>query len=96
MYKVWYFENHDHPNDDPIRTCIVTANELKEMEESSAYEIVKSEEVTVAMRMVRKASTNEWVVKVYYNGKFNEEASYYTEDRDDAIATMDDMLKRLQ
>lgn len=42
----------------------------------------------------RRNEHGEFVVKYYENGKFNDEKSYYTEDWEDAVATMKDMKKR--
>ncbi len=47
----------------------------------------------IFLNIVRKASTDEWVVKVHINGKYSEESTYYTDDKDDAISTMADMKK---
>ena len=44
-------------------------------------------------RIVRKAETNEWVVKAYYNGKYDEESTYYTDDKQDAVDTMKAMIE---
>lgn len=41
----------------------------------------------VEFKLVRKTSTDEWVVKVYIDGKFNEDKSYYTDDKTDAENT---------
>lgn len=44
-------------------------------------------------RMVLKSNrdTDEWVVKVYIDGKYSDEHSYYTDDKADAEATMASM-----
>jgi len=47
-------------------------------------------------KVVRKPSTDEWVVKVYNNGKYSEAETYYTNDKSDALETMKDMKKRGQ
>lgn len=39
-------------------------------------------------KLKRKASTEEWVVVVYLNGRRCEERCYYTDDRQDAVDTM--------
>lgn len=42
----------------------------------------------------RKRETGEWVVPVYdYTGTRDEGKTYYTDDKDDALATYRDMLK---
>jgi len=35
-------------------------------------------------KLVHKPDTGEWVVKVYVNGKYDEDKSYYTDDKQDA------------
>lgn len=39
-------------------------------------------------KVVRKPSTDEWVVKVYNNGKYSEAETYYTNDKTDALHTL--------
>jgi len=48
----------------------------------------------IFLNVVKKASTNEWVVKVHINGKYDEDATYYTDDKEDAISTMAAMKER--
>ena len=38
-------------------------------------------------KLARKPETNEWVVKAYKDGKYDEDATYYTDDKRDAIDT---------
>lgn len=47
----------------------------------------------VKLCTVRKVETDEWVVKVYVDGKYKEGPTYYTDDKEDAIATMKHMTK---
>lgn len=42
---------------------------------------------------VRKID-GEYVVKVYINGKYSEDDTYYTDDKEDAINTRFDMITR--
>ena len=42
----------------------------------------------IKLSTVRKVETDEWVVKVYINGKYSEHATYYTDDKKDALDTM--------
>lgn len=51
---------------------------------------------TVRLTLARKPETNEWLVKVYINGKYNENATYYTDDKQDAIDTAKTMLQLYQ
>ena len=47
----------------------------------------------ITTKLVRKTETDEWVVKVYVDGKYDENSTYYTNDKADAIMTqkwMDD------
>lgn len=48
----------------------------------------------IFLNIVRKSSTDEWVVKVHVDGKYNEDATYYTDDKEDAISTMAHMKKQ--
>lgn len=52
-----------------------------------------NESHVVKAKVVRKAETDEFVVKVYIDGKYNEEASYYTDDKADAFATRYSILR---
>jgi len=45
------------------------------------------------MRLVRKSATGEWLVKVHVNGKYSEAETYYTDDKADALDTMEHMKK---
>lgn len=42
----------------------------------------------------RKASTNEWVVRVFVNGRNDESQAYYTNDKKDADDTYRHMINR--
>lgn len=48
----------------------------------------------IFLNVVKKSSTGEWLVKVHINGKYDEDATYYTDDKDDAIRTMAAMKDR--
>lgn len=50
----------------------------------------------VAFSKVRKNEFGEYVVKVYVNGKYNEDATYYTDDRKDAEETRLTMIKQVE
>ncbi len=43
---------------------------------------------TVTYKLKRKQSTGEWVVRAFVDGVYNEDMTYYTDDLDDAKATM--------
>ena len=43
----------------------------------------------------KKNDYDEFVIRFYKNNKFDEMGSYYTDDWDDAIGTINDMAKRL-
>jgi hypothetical protein len=45
------------------------------------------------LRICRKPETSEWCVVYMANGKRNEEKTYYTDDKQDAIDTADHMSK---
>jgi hypothetical protein len=47
----------------------------------------------VDIRLRRSAETDEWIAAVYKRGKFDDDASYFTDDKADAIATMAVMRK---
>lgn len=42
----------------------------------------------VRLSLKRKPSTDEWKVNVFINGKYDEDATYYTDDKEDAKDTM--------
>lgn len=42
----------------------------------------------------RKNQYDEYVVRCYINGKYNEEGSYYTDDWEDAVGTIADLARR--
>ena len=48
----------------------------------------------VVKKPVRKPETGEWVVKWYVDGKYNEDKTYYTNDKSDADDTYKDMAAR--
>jgi hypothetical protein len=47
------------------------------------------------LTLKRKPETNEWVVQWVENGRVNDDKSYYTDDKQDAIGTMKDMQQRM-
>ena len=42
----------------------------------------------------RRNSYDEYVIRAYRNGKYDEEATYYTDDWDDAVGTLTDIAQR--
>ena len=48
----------------------------------------------VTTKVVRKASTDEWVVRVYVDEKPVPERDYFTDDKQDAIDTAKDIEQR--
>lgn len=49
--------------------------------------VVKESQDTVKLKIKKNAALGEWVVAVYINGEYNEEHSYFTDSKSDAIAT---------
>ena len=47
----------------------------------------------IILKLRRNPEYNEWIVKVYRNGKYSEDESYYTDDKQDAIITMNRMAE---
>jgi hypothetical protein len=43
----------------------------------------------ITYKIVRKSSTEEWVVRKYIDGKLDKSADYYTNDKHDAYDTKD-------
>lgn len=39
-------------------------------------------------KIVRKSSTNEWIVRKYLDGKLDSDSDYYTDDKKDAQDTL--------
>ena len=65
---------------------------ITEFKKRNAYlfnEMMKAPHVE--LKLVRSREPGEWVVRYYENGKLNEDKSYYTNDKDDAIDTMNMM-----
>jgi hypothetical protein len=56
-------------------------------------EIIKG---NIKLVVKKKSSTGEWVVRWFENGKYIEDKSYFTDDKQDAIDTMKDMIKRIK
>lgn len=48
----------------------------------------------VVKKPVKNTETNEWVVKWYVDGKYDEDKTYYTDDKSDAEDTYKDMVDR--
>lgn len=46
----------------------------------------------VEFRIARKLETDEWLVKVFVNGQYSEDRTYYTDDEQDARDTMRAMI----
>jgi len=74
---------------------ICEAYEQKLMTEAAKLQerFTDAEGREIFLNIVRKASTDEWVVKVHINGKYSEDATYYGDDKEDAIGTMAAMKK---
>lgn len=58
------------------------------------YLKVKGPPRTAKLRVRRKSSTAEWVVRVWVDGVYSEDKTYYTDDREDADDTMALMAKQ--
>lgn len=71
----------------PDKSCKKPHNKKKLAKESSHSSKNK-------IRMKMSKNDGEYVVKVYIDDKFSEKDTYYTNDKDDAVATMTDMKKR--
>lgn len=52
--------------------------------------------VSIRLALKRLPDTDEWRVSYLENGRLNDDKSYYTTDRQDAVATLRDMKARLQ
>lgn len=42
----------------------------------------------IEYKLKRKSATQEWVVRKYVNGKLDPDADYFTDDKEDALATL--------
>lgn len=47
------------------------------------------------LALCRKSETDEFIVRVWIDGKLDEDKCYYTDDKQDALATMDLFAKDL-
>jgi hypothetical protein len=48
---------------------------------------------TLTFKVKRKSSTEEWKVCCYVDGKYSEDKTYYTTDKQDAIDTCAYLIK---
>lgn len=58
----------------------------------------RAESVTkdnVKLVLKKDPATQEFAVRWYEDGKYDEDKTYYTDDQQDAIVTMNDMIKRV-
>ena len=69
-------------------------NKTEEEDEEKKNPFSESEQIPIVYKVKRKSSTNEWVVAAYVNGKFDEDKSYFTDDKQDAIGTMKYMQEK--
>jgi hypothetical protein len=67
----------------------------KEAVAKELVKLAKSLTAKTELKLVRKSETDEWVVKVYIDGKYDEGKSYYTDDKKDAENTMAQMKKEM-
>jgi hypothetical protein len=44
--------------------------------------------MNTTFKLVRKSSTNEWIVRTYVDGKLDSDLDYFTDDKQDAIDTL--------
>lgn len=51
-------------------------------------EQIKDSAETLTFKLKRKAATGEWVVRVYVDGVYSEDRSYYTDDKKNAEDTL--------
>jgi hypothetical protein len=79
-----------------IDECISElVNEYKEEDKKKLIDLIKEGNVVYSVKPpVRKPETNEWVVKWYINGKYDENGTYYTDDKNDANDTYRAMSQR--
>lgn len=56
---------------------------------------VKTNDAKQTFKLAKKKNQyDEYVIRCYQNGKYYEEGSYYTDDWDDAVGTLNDMARR--
>jgi len=85
-----------------IKTAAIEEGDVctVDMREAVSRELVAIVQDLVALEgtrltLVRNPSTDEWIVKVFVNGKYDEGKTYYTDDKQDAINTMKQMKKEM-
>ncbi len=54
--------------------------------------VTKKHKIRLAVK--RKTGTEEWVVRVWIDGEYNDDASYYTDDKQDARDTAWNMMQQ--
>lgn len=84
---------------DMISEKEVYKNKNGDLATREVYKIVISDSVKDADKFTFKLSKkkndyDEYVIKAYKNGKYYEDASYYTDDWDDAVGTIKNMASR--
>ncbi len=73
---------------DHVRRLKAEYEELKRDQEQNTDIQKEASTGNYTYKLARKAETDEWVVKAYKDGKYDEGATYYTNDKQDAIDTM--------
>lgn len=81
----------DHPEQINIRGNHIA---LCEQGRAGIARIVDSMEKQEFRLTKKKNDYDEYVIKAYINGKYYEEATYYTDDWEDAVATLNEMAKK--
>jgi hypothetical protein len=76
-----------------IKHNVVNPANIDESEKAPMQIEFESGNKKIKLSTVRKVETDEWLVKVYVDGKYDEGKTYYTDDKEDAIATMKEMAK---
>jgi hypothetical protein len=72
-----------------------TIDEFERRNANLFKEVLKSVDISadVELKLVRSREPGEWIVRYYEHGRLDDDKSYYTNDKEDAIQTMD-MMRR--
>lgn len=93
-----FIETYSHL---PKETLIKVVEKTRNLTEDHALgvverRLVKAQTQTnkITYKLKRKVETDEWMAAAYINGKFDDDKTYYTDDKQDAMDTLKDLQKR--
>lgn len=106
--RLWYNGKHMKTFEGPLNSAKSDAIRYLQTRTEDSWSSVEEENYNKANKPVgakdadkytfklakRKNDYDEFVIRAYKNGKYYEDASYYTDDWEDAVGTLKDIAKR--